>query len=166
MAIGMVQIGVIHTPYDSSKKPPFQSSAGEEEEEEEFRVKLYPEYAQGLMDLKSFRYIYLLYYLHKVDHSEDRSMTAHPPSLGGREVGLFASRSPRRPNPIGLSVVRLKKIEGNEVFVSCVDAFDGTPLLDIKPYFSSLDSKEDSNMGWLDGVGKDEHLSLMGGGQR
>ena len=76
------------------------------------------------------------------------------------EVGLFASRSPVRPNPIGLSIVRLKRIEGNVVYTSGLDVFDGTPLLDIKPYIKGLDSKDDANYGWIKELDDKDHLLL------
>jgi tRNA-Thr(GGU) m(6)t(6)A37 methyltransferase TsaA len=105
----------------------------------------------------------VLYYMEKarrVDkHSGPEDMKAHPPWFKGEGVGLFASRSPNRPNLIGLSIVKLRKIEGNVVVTSLMDALDGTPLLDIKPYFAELDAKEDANYGWLDEDGR-EHLML------
>jgi len=73
------------------------------------------------------------------------------------EIGLFASRSPQRPNPIGLSIVRVKEINGNEITISGIDAYNGTPLLDIKPYIQFLDSKEDANNGWFDTLPDKEH---------
>jgi tRNA-Thr(GGU) m(6)t(6)A37 methyltransferase TsaA len=75
-------------------------------------------------------------------------------------VGVFASRSPTRPNPIGLSVVRIKRIEGNVIHVSGLDVFDGTPLLDIKPYIDELDVKKDANLGWVGDMDDPEHLAL------
>ena len=73
-------------------------------------------------------------------------------------MGLFASRSPVRPNPIGLSVVRIKKIVGSVVYTSGLDVFDKTPLLDIKPYIKDLDTKLDANYGWLDEPEERDHL--------
>lgn len=78
---------------------------------------------------------------------------------------MFASRSPARPNPIGLSIVRLKKVVGNEVFTSGLDVFDNTPLLDIKPYINDLDSKHDANYGWIDNLSGNKRyffLHIMG----
>ena len=88
------------------------------------------------------------------------SMTVSPPWTGGARVGVFASRSPVRPNSIGLSIVRIKKIIDNKVFTSGLDVFDGTPLLDIKPYIKDLDSKSDANYGWIKEIDGDEHLHL------
>jgi len=88
-------------------------------------------------------------------------MTVSPPWTPDTKVGLFASRSPARPNPIGISIVRVKKITGNEIITSGLDVFDNTPLLDIKPYIKDLDSKNDANYGWLDDLESNkQHLLL------
>jgi tRNA-Thr(GGU) m(6)t(6)A37 methyltransferase TsaA len=87
-------------------------------------------------------------------------MKVTPPWTKGQQVGLFASRSPLRPNPIGLSVVRVKEVSENRVYTSGLDVFDNTPLLDIKPYINDLDSKCDANNGWVQMIDEDEHLAL------
>jgi len=87
-------------------------------------------------------------------------MKVEPIWAGEIEVGLFASRSPVRPNPIGLSVVKPLSIEGNTIFTTGLDVFDGTPLLDIKPYIKDLDSKPDANYGWVEKTGDLRHLAL------
>ncbi len=88
-------------------------------------------------------------------------MIVDPAWIDNKKVGLFASRTPERPNPIGLSVVRIKKIIGNKIFTLGLDVFDNTPLLDIKPYVKDLDSKKDSNYGWIENLkGNMEHLLL------
>ncbi len=138
--ISLEEIGVIRTPY--KEKAPFQP----DEKKEDCRVEVYERYSKGLYKLDSFRYIYLIYYMHKVSRT---SLLAHPPSLKNIEVGVFASRSPFRPNHIAISIVRLKGIENNILFTSNIDALDMTPLLDIKPYFKSLDIKFDANNGYL-----------------
>ena len=135
-------IGTIRTPF--AGEAPNQPS---ETDKGEFRIVLSPQYAAGLCGLSSFRYLYVFYYMDRVHGG--RSMTVRPPGAGGREVGLFASRSPVRPNPIGLSVVRLLRIVGNEIYTSGLDVFDGTPVLDIKPYIRDLDSKGEANNGWV-----------------
>jgi len=84
-------------------------------------------YTEGLLDLDSFRYIYVIYYIDRVRHR--LSMTASPPWTPGTKVGLFASRSSVRPNPIGISIVRIKKKVNNEIFTSGLDVFDNTPLV-------------------------------------
>jgi tRNA (adenine37-N6)-methyltransferase len=149
------QIGVIRTPYiDAAPYQPVDGDRGE------FCIVLEEEYIEGLLELEKFRYIYVIYYIDRLKRVP--CMTVIPPwGSSGAKVGLFASRSPARPNPIGISAVRLKKIAGNKIFISGLDAFDKTPLLDIKPYIKDLDHKNDANHGWLDGLdGGEEHLLL------
>ncbi len=146
-------IGTIKTPYVD--RAPYQPVA---DAADEFYLELDRDYAAGLKGLNSFRYIYVLYYLDRL--TEEAGMRVNPPWADGREVGLFASRSPLRPNPVGLSVVRLKKIVANRVYTSGLDVFDGTPLLDIKPYLKDLDSKPDADYGWVEDAGGDDHLAL------
>jgi len=146
------KIGTIHTPYKNFA--PYQPR---ENDEGEFIIEVEPAYEAGLNRLEEFSYIYVLYYLHR--RSGKISLKARPPWTD-QVVGLFASRSPHRPNPIGLSVVRLEKRQGNNLFVSGLDAFDGTPLLDLKPYLQELDSKADADYGWLNGSEDRDHLLL------
>ncbi len=148
------QIGVIRTPYiDSAPYQPVDNDRGD------FRIVLDAAYMDGLVDLDSFRYIYTIYYIDRLTRTP--SMSVSPSWVPGIKVGLFASRSPNRPNPIGISVVRIKKIVDNEIFTSGLDVFDNTPLLDIKPYLKDLDSKDDANYGWLDDLDSNkEHLLL------
>jgi len=147
-------IGVIRTPYtDSAPYQPLDEDAGD------FRVVVDEEYGEGLLDLAGFRYIYLVYYIDRLTRSP--SMIVSPGWAPGTKVGLFASRSPVRPNPIGISIVRIRRIVGNEIVTSGLDVFDGTPLLDIKPYVKDLDSKGDANYGWIEDLeGDKEHLWL------
>jgi len=147
------EIGTIHTPYTGNA--PYQPVP---DDEGEFFVELFPEYAKGLSELDSFRYMFVIYYLHRL--SREVVMEVSPPWASGLRIGLFASRSPLRPNPIGISVVRIKRIENNRIFTSGLDIFDGTPLLDIKPYVKDLDSKCDADYGWIDRSGDTRHLAL------
>ena len=148
------QIGLIKTPYTGNA--PYQPV---DEDKGEFRIVVDTEYARGLLNLDSFHYIYVIYYIDRLRRRP--SMIVNPPWTSGKQVGLFASRSPARPNPIGISIVRLKKIINNEIFVSGMDTFNNTPLLDIKPYVKELDSKDDANYGWIDGLRDDkDHLLL------
>ena len=152
------QIGTIRTPYID--RAPYQPI---DEDKGDFRIVVDEDYAGGLLDLDRFRYIYVIYYIDRLGDSimKNLSMIVNPSWSLGTRVGLFASRSPRRPNPIGISIVRVKKIVGNEIFTSGLDVFDGTPLLDIKPYVKDLDSKTDANYGWIDDLGSDkDHLLL------
>jgi tRNA-Thr(GGU) m(6)t(6)A37 methyltransferase TsaA len=145
------QIGVIRTPYTTSV--PFQPDEGAGGD---FRVILDEQYAEGLMGIETFSYILLLFFLDR--KIKGYSLRVTPPRAGGKEVGLFASRSPSRPNPIGLSVVRIKEIQGNVIHTSCIDAYDGTPVLDIKPYIETLDSKIGSGGGWINEKGSDGNV--------
>ena len=147
------QIGVIRTPYTDSA--PYQPV---EEDEGDFRIVFEPQYAGGLYKLAGFHYIYVIYYIHHV--KGEQSMIVSPPWAGGVKVGVFASRSPDRPNHIGLSIVRIKRVINNEILTSGLDAFDGTPVLDIKPYIKDLDVKSDANYGWIEEIEGHEHLSL------
>jgi tRNA-Thr(GGU) m(6)t(6)A37 methyltransferase TsaA len=153
MRFELKQIGTIRTPYlDKATYQPINSDRGE------FRIVIDPLYVDGLREVKLFRYIYVIYYMHKT--TRKLSLTVSPPWTGDMKVGLFASRSPVRPNPIGLSIVRLKRIINNEIFTSGLDVLDGTPLIDIKPYIKDLDSKSDANYGWIEKLPDSEHLSL------
>ncbi|MBN2110567.1 MAG: tRNA (N6-threonylcarbamoyladenosine(37)-N6)-methyltransferase TrmO [Methanosarcinaceae archaeon] len=147
------QIGIIRTPYTDNA--PYQPV---EEEEGDFRIIVDPAYADGLKKLEGFRYIYVLSYIDRV--KKGSSVIVNPPWTGDLEVGTFASRSPVRPNPIGLSIVGVRKIVNNEIFTSGLDVFDNTPLLDIKPYIKDLDTKADANYGWIEEIDDFDHLSL------
>ena len=152
-ALSFNPIGIIKTPYlDSAPYQPVDT------DEQEFFLQVESEYIAGLKDLDSFTYIYVLYFIDRL--SAVPQMEVSPPWAAGQKVGLFASRSPVRPNPIGLSVVKIKKINGNRIYTSGLDVFDGTPLLDIKPYINDLDSKCDANNGWVQGQDDGGHLAL------
>jgi len=147
------QIGTIRTPYQDSA--PYQPV---DADEVDCHIALNDEYVDGLNELGRFSYIYVLYYAHRVAAHLD--MKVSPPWAGGKEVGVFSSRSPVRPNPIGLSVVRIKRIHQNRIYTSGLDVFDRTPLLDIKPYIRDLDSKIDANYGWIEDMNGLAHLIL------
>ena len=154
MMINFKAIGAIRTPYIDSA--PYQPV---DEDEGDFRIVVDVEYVQGLSDLAGFRYIYVIYYIDRLTRRP--SMIVSPSWTPGTKVGLFASRSPARPNPIGISIVRIKKIVHNEILTSGLDVFDSSPLLDIKPYVKDLDSKTDANYGWIDDLDSNkEHLLL------
>jgi len=145
------QIGVIRTPYTNNA--PYQPV---EEDEGDFRIVVDSQYDDALYKLDRFRYIYVVYYIHQI--KKELSEIVSPSWTGGAKVGLFASRTPVRPNPIGISIVRIMGIKNNEIFTSGLDVFDGTPLLDIKPYIKDLDSKPDANYGWIEDLDNREHL--------
>lgn len=149
--IRLKEIGRIRTPY--LRKAPYQPAG----DEGIFYLELLPEYTDGLKALDTFRYIYVLFYM---DRAKPPKLIVEPPWAEDRRVGVFASRSPSRPNPIGLSVVKLLRIEGRRIYISSIDALDGTPILDIKPYVKYLDTKEDANLGWTEDVEDKNHLLL------
>ena len=138
-------IGVIHSPFKEIEGMPIQprGAAGVRG-----TVELLPEYAAGLKDLEGFSHIFLVYHFHRV--SGVRLLVT--PFMDQASHGIFATRAPMRPNPIGLSVVRLLSVEGNVLQVEGVDVLDGTPLLDIKPYVPAFDVYEVERVGWLEGV--------------
>ena len=108
------------------------------------RIEIEPRYADGLRDLDGFSHIVLVYHFHKA-RNPDMVVT---PFLDTETRGLFATRAPARPNPIGLSVVRLLGVEGNILRIENVDMLDGTPLLDIKPYIPDIEPEVVERLGW------------------
>ncbi len=147
-------IGFIRTPYiDSAPYQPVQTEEGD------FKLVLHSQYAEGLNLLNTFNYIYVIYALDKIKVRTNR-MLISPPWAPEMSIGVFASRSPNRINPIGISIVKIKKIRQNIIYTSGIDAFDGTPILDIKPYLDLLDVKEDANFGWVNQTGDKNHLAL------
>lgn len=108
-------------------------------------IEVFDEFSAGLKDLEGFSHIVVVFHLHRVTNP---SLVAHPP-WDGKEHGVFATRSPYRPNPIGISIVCLERIDRNTLHISCVDMIDGTPVLDIKPYVPELNPAGDVRVGWL-----------------
>ncbi len=108
---------------------------------------LYDEFATGLKDLDGFSHIILLFLLHKIEGYQLEVV----PFMDDVPHGVFATRSPKRPNRIGMSIVRLERIEDNIIYFKGVDMLNGSPLLDIKPYYSYFDNREDVRNGWLEG---------------
>ena len=136
-------IGTIHTPFTEPKGTPVQGAfAGDAEGE----VLVDPAYAEGLADLDGFSHVVVLY---AFDRSEGFSLTVTP-YLDDSRRGLFSTRAPRRPNPIGTTVVRLLAVEENRLRVAGVDMLDGTPLLDLKPYVPAFDEAGEARTGWLE----------------
>jgi tRNA (adenine37-N6)-methyltransferase len=147
-------IGIIRSPYLDPAQTPIQpvfapGVAG--------RVELFAEYAEGLKDLKGFSHVHLLYVLHFARMAKLQVK----PFLHDVEHGIFATRSPTRPNPIGISIVRLVRIEDTVLHVEDMDIVDGTPLLDIKPYAPRFDVREGARSGWMEEV--DEATALRRG---
>lgn len=138
-------IGVIHSPFKDLAEMPIQPAS---ETSAPGTVEILPEYAPGLKDLEGFSHVMLVYHFHR---SPRVSLTVRP-FLDGEPHGVFATRAPTRPNPIGISVVRLVGVEGNVLSVQDLDILDGTPLLDLKPYIPEFDGHPEARIGWLEGV--------------
>ena len=142
MSIEYEPIGIIHTPFTELEGMPIQpaGAAGVRG-----TLEILPGYEEGLSDLDGFSHAVLLYHFHR---SEGYKLRVTP-FLDDQPRGLFSTRAPKRPNPIGLSVVKLVKVEGTVVHVENADTLDGTPLLDIKPYVPAFDEPESVRTGWL-----------------
>ncbi len=136
-------IGVIHSPFKDVRGVPIQPKAAKGVEGV---IEVFPQYVDGLKDLDGFSHIILIYHFHLV---EGYSPLVKP-YMDRVERGVFATRAPARPNPIGISVVRLVKIDENYIHVRDLDVVDGTPLLDIKPYVPDFDVFEVEKIGWLE----------------
>ncbi|HVM70164.1 MAG TPA: tRNA (N6-threonylcarbamoyladenosine(37)-N6)-methyltransferase TrmO [Anaerolineales bacterium] len=138
----MQPIGTIHSPFSERAGTPIQAARSQAKG----TVEIYPEFVPGLQDLEGFSHIILLYVFHK-----SSGYALHvTPFLDTQLHGLFATRYPARPNPIGLSVVRLTALRSNILEVEGVDMLDGTPLLDIKPYVPEFDIRNTTHNGWYD----------------
>lgn len=136
-------IGVIHSPFNNLEEMPIQPSS---DASRPGTVEIYPEFVEGLKDLEGFSHLYLIYHLHKVN----KSRLVVTPFLDKEPHGIFATRAPSRPNPIGLSLVKIVGLEGNLIHVDQVDVLDGTPLLDIKPYVPEFENVDFVQIGWLE----------------
>lgn len=136
-------IGIIQSPFKETKGTPIQPTAARDVAGS---IEIYPEYAAGLKDLEGFSHLILLYHLHLAKDAE----LLVKPFLGNELHGIFATRSPARPNAIGLSVVRLTKVEGRTLHIQDVDIVTGTPLLDIKPYVAEFDARSEVRSGWFE----------------
>jgi tRNA-Thr(GGU) m(6)t(6)A37 methyltransferase TsaA len=137
----MRPIGFVKSPYSETKEIPKGCGA---KHEAEGIIEIQPELEQGLTDIEGFSHLFIIWAFHKADGC---SLLGTPPS-DNRPHGVFATRSPRRPNPIGLTVVELLERDGPRLRVRGVDMLDGTPVLDIKPYLSSIPA-DHLKRGWL-----------------
>ncbi len=150
--LAVTPIGIAHTPYKhEAPYQPRQSEIGE------FYVEIFPEFAVGLVGVEKLSYVYMVSYLHQ---SHGYSLTVTPPwqvDERPQQVGLFASRSPNRPSPLGLTLAEVRQIEGNRIYTGPLDLFDGTPVVDIKPHLRTLDETDFGNDGWL---ADSDHLRL------
>ena len=136
-------IGVVHSPFTAPRGTPIQPTAARGVEGV---VEVFPQYARGLKDIEGFSHVILLYHCHL---AKGVSLEVKP-FMDDQLHGVFATRAPVRPNPIGLSVVRLVGVEGNRLHIRDLDIVDGTPLLDIKPYVPKFDIREVTRIGWLE----------------
>ena len=135
-------IGFASTPYTETHQIPKGRGA---KHDAEGVLKILPEFEAGLFDIEGFSHLYVIW---EFDRSTDYDLIAHPPVDDGRPHGLFSTRSPRRPNPIALTTVELLRRDGADLHVRGVDMLDGTPILDLKPYLSSI-PEEKLRRGWL-----------------
>jgi tRNA (adenine37-N6)-methyltransferase len=135
-------IGIIYSPFKSIEGVPIQPAGADGIKG---KIKLYKKYSNGLMNIGGFSHIILLYHFHL---SKEYSLRIIP-FLKNQEQGVFATRAPKRPNQIGISVVKIDKLEGNIINISNVDIVNGTPLLDIKPYAGLFDNVKNEKIGWL-----------------
>jgi len=136
-------IGIIHSPFKQPSGTPIQPAGARDIEG---TVEIASEYAAGLKDIEGFSHITLLYQFHL---SKGYSLTVKP-YMDEQSRGVFATRAPSRPNPIGMSVVRLVRVKGNRLYIKGMDIVDGTPLLDIKPYVPQFDTPPVDKIGWLE----------------
>lgn len=139
-------IGIVHSPYFDQANTPRQSIASDEVGE----IEIFPEYEKGLRDLDGFSHIIVLFHF---SQNEGYSLDAHPP-METQVRGVFSTRSPRRPNLIGMSIVRLLEVNGCHLKIQGLDMLDGTPVVDIKPYTPALDdrARETVKVGWQAGM--------------
>jgi tRNA-Thr(GGU) m(6)t(6)A37 methyltransferase TsaA len=141
--ISFKPIGIIHSPFHNLEDMPIQPSCNTSQAG---TVEIYSEYADGLKDLEGFSHIYLLYHFHMMKAPKLLVI----PFLDTELRGIFATRAPSRPNPIGLSLVRMLRIEGNLIHIDRLDILDETPLLDIKPYVPDFEDVQVIRLGWLE----------------
>lgn len=143
-------IGIIHTPFIDIEGMPVQPSGSRKAKG---YIELKEEFVPGLFDLEGFSHITLIYHFHLVTSYKLYVV----PFIDDNAHGIFATRAPLRPNPIGLSTVKILKIETNRIEIEDVDMVDGTPLLDIKPFYPKYDNRSDVKFGWLEAK---EHVDI------
>jgi tRNA-Thr(GGU) m(6)t(6)A37 methyltransferase TsaA len=140
--IRYMPVGVVHSPFKDVEGMPIQTVGAKGIGG---TVEIDPQYQDGLKDLEGFSHIFLIYHFHR---SKGYSLQVKP-FMDDEVRGVFATRAPKRPNPIGISVVRFVKMEGSTLFIEDVDIVDGTPVLDIKPFVPEFDAREVERTGWL-----------------
>jgi len=137
------QIGIIRTPFESIGGMPIQPHGAAKTEG---IIELVHDLLPGLIGIEGFSHLILIYHFHEVKGHKLNVV----PFMDDKPHGIFATRAPVRPNPIGISIVKLLKVEGNQIYVEGVDMLNGTPLLDIKPFFTQFDNRTEAVSGWLD----------------
>lgn len=142
-------IGVIHSQHRIAAETPIQPLFAQDCSGQ---VEVFPEYEAGLKDIDGFSHLILLYHF---DQAEECSLVVKP-FLDDQMRGIFATRHPRRPNGIGLSIVSLVKREGRILQVQNIDILDNTPLLDIKPYVARFDALQDTSSGWMEAIRQED----------
>ena len=157
MSITFSPIGLVRTPFTDLSGMPIQPSGARDVVG---TLVLDPQYEQGLKDLDGFSHLILIYHFHR---SSGFQLMVEP-FLDTVPRGMFATRAPRRPNPIGLSIVRLLKVSHNEVTVKGIDVLDGTPLLDIKPWIPAFDVQGEVRVGWMEKK-QEQALSMKSDGR-
>ncbi|MFP4189676.1 MAG: tRNA (N6-threonylcarbamoyladenosine(37)-N6)-methyltransferase TrmO [Candidatus Woesearchaeota archaeon] len=135
-------IGKIHSEFKDKEGVPIQGALTKDSKG---MVEVFPEYKDGLKDIEGFSHIYLIYEFHR---SEGYSLLTKP-FLEDVYHGVFATRAPKRPNPIGISIVSIDEVVENEIHVKEMDILDGTPLIDIKPYVAPFDKRDEASDGWV-----------------
>lgn len=137
-------VGIIHSPYKTVENMPIQTSASKDVEAV---IEIFDQYKEGLSDLEGFSHIYVIFFLNMVREPKLKVI----PFLDTVERGVFATRSPARPNPVGLSLAELVSVNENLLKIRGVDMLDGSPVLDIKPYVPDFEKYEKVRIGWFEG---------------
>jgi len=149
-SITLKPIGIIHSSFKNIEGMPVQPiGAGNAKG----TIELFKDYVEGLTDIEGFSHIILIYHFHKIVGYKLNVI----PFIDNKPHGIFATRAPMRPNAIGISTVRLINIETNIMYIEDVDILDGTPLLDIKPFYPKYDNRENVKYGWLEDK---EHVDI------
>jgi len=134
-------IGIIHSPFKRKEDIPCQGYRSEKTGE----IEIFDEFSEGLKDIEGFSHLIILYFFHESEGYSPLVKTF----LDEKPHGIFACRHYNRPNPIGISIVKLLERKGNKLKIGQIDLLDGTPLIDIKPYVPKFDKRENVKIGWL-----------------
>lgn len=153
MEIILKPIGVIHSAFHQLEGMPIQPTSSASSPGV---IEVYPEFVEGIKDLDGFSHLYLIYFFHKTGQAK----LLVTPFLDKEPHGVFATRAPSRPNPIGLSLVEVSRIEPPIIHVSQIDVLDGTPLLDIKPYIPEFEPLSHVRIGWLEQARQRIHMQI------